>query len=289
MTMMENSPIPVDLDHLRRSCGSCALHELCLPVGIDAEDLERLDATVRDKRALDRGKTLFRQGESFHALYVVRSGSLKSFVESPGGDLQVLGFHLPGEIVGIDGLTSDHHMCSVEALERSSICELPYAQLQHVTGAVPALHRQLMRVVSREMVAEHGHLVMMGRQQAQERLAIFLHGLADRYARLSRDSSTLTLSMSRYDIANYLGLVMETVSRLFSRMEAAGILAVNRKAVRILRPDLLAELCGQSGTPYTDHADSSDTRQSTSPSVTAIVELREYTIPCPHVRRHAAR
>lgn len=255
MKMIENSPIPVDLDQLRRSCGACALHELCLPVGIGADDLEKLDATVRDKRALDRGKTLFRQGESFHALYVVRSGSLKSFVESPGGDVQLLGFHLPGEIVGIDGLTSDHHMCSVEALERSSICELPYAQLQHVTGAVPALHRQLMRVVSREMVAEHGHLVMMGRQQAQERLAIFLHGLADRYARLSRDSSTLTLSMSRYDIANYLGLVMETVSRLFSRMEAAGILGVNRKAVRILRPDLLAEMCGHPAKPSVDDAD----------------------------------
>ncbi|MFC5525450.1 helix-turn-helix domain-containing protein [Rhodanobacter ginsengisoli] len=253
--MMENSPIPIDLDHLRRSCGSCALHELCLPAGIGTDDLELLDATVHDKRALDRGKTLFRQGESFHALYVVRSGSLKSFVESAGGDLQVLGFHLPGEIVGIDGLTSDHHMCSAEALERTSICELPYAQLQHVTGAVPALHRQLMRVVSREMVAEHEHMVMMGRQQAQERLAIFLQGLAVRYARLSRDPATLTLPMSRYDIANYLGLVMETVSRLFSRMEAAGILSVNRKAVRILRPDLLAELCGQSGTPYADHAD----------------------------------
>lgn len=247
MNPMEPSAVVLDLDQLRRSCGSCALHELCLPAGIDRTDLERLDTIVRDKRTLDQGKALFRQGDRFHALYVVRSGSLKTFVENPAGDVQVLGFNLPGEIVGIDALANDHHLCNAEALERTSICELPYAQLQQVVREVPSLHRQLMRVISRELVAEHDHLVMMGKQQAQERLAIFLHSLADRYGRLSRDPSTLTLPMSRGDIANYLGLVVETVSRLFSRMEAAGILAVDRRSVRILRSDLLADLCGGNG------------------------------------------
>jgi CRP/FNR family transcriptional regulator len=221
------------------------LHELCLPAGIDSDDLKRLDAAVRDKRKLNRGDALFRQGDTFHALYVVRSGSLKTFVESPGGDLQILGFHLPGEIVGVDALANDHHLCSAEALEHTSICELPYVQLQEVVHEVPSLYRQLMRVISREVVAEQRHLVMMGKQQAQERLAIFLRSLADRYGRLSRDSTTLTLSMSRYEIASYLGLVVETVSRLFGRMEDAGILAVNRKTIHILRPDLLEDLCDQ--------------------------------------------
>ncbi len=245
VTLMECGAVVLDLNQLRRSCGSCALHELCLPAGIDSADLERLDAAVRDKRKLARGGALFRQGDAFHALYVVRSGSLKTFVESPAGDVQVLGFHLPGEIVGVDALTNDHHLCGAEALEQTSICELPYVQLQQVVQEVPSLYRQLMRVISREVVAEQRHLIMMGKQQAQERLAIFLHSLADRYGRLSRDTSTLTLPMSRYDIANYLGLVVETVSRLFGRMEDAGILAVNRKTIRILRPDLLADLCGQ--------------------------------------------
>ena len=244
LKMMGITTSLLDIDALRRSCGSCALQEVCLPAGIGSGDLEQLDATVRDMRVLDRGKTLFRQGEAFNALFVVRSGSLKTFVESPGGDMQVLGFHLPGELVGLDGLTNDHYRCSTEALERTSICELPYVKLQKVASEVPALQRQLMRVISREMVAEHGHMVMMGKQQAQERLAIFLHSLSGRYARLSRDPHALVLSMSRYDIANYLGLVVETVSRLFSRMEAAGVLAVSRKSVRILRPDLLAEMCG---------------------------------------------
>ena len=243
---MQGDALVLDLEQLRRSCGSCALHELCLPAGIDHADLDLLDCTVRDKRMMDRGKPLFRQGEAFHALFVVRSGSLKTYVESPDGSMQVLGFSLPGEILGVAALVGDVHPMTAVALERTSVCELPYQQLQRIVAEVPALQRQLMRVISRETMADNSHLVMMGKQQAQERLAIFLQSLADRYGRLSRDSTSLTLPMSRYDIANYLGLVVETVSRLFSRMEAAGVLTVNRKSVSILRPDLLAAMCGTS-------------------------------------------
>lgn len=240
---MEPTATVLDLNQLRRSCSSCALHELCLPAGIGADDLNRLDATVKDRRILDRGAMLYREGDKFNALYVVSSGSLKSFVQNEAGDMQILAFHLPGEIIGFDALASNRHVSQAEALERSSICELPYTQLQQVTSEVPALHRQLMRVISREVVEEHRHLMVMGRQQAQEQLATFLKSLADRYQRLQRDGTALNLSMSRYDIANYLGLVVETVSRLFSRMEELGVLEVNRKSVRILRPDLLASLC----------------------------------------------
>ncbi|MDE2156332.1 MAG: helix-turn-helix domain-containing protein [Xanthomonadaceae bacterium] len=240
---MDSDAVILDLNQLRRSCTSCALHELCLPAGIYGDDLRQLDTVVRDKRALERGSTLYRDGDAFKALYVVRSGSFKTFLLNEAGDMQVLAFHLPGEILGFDALASNRHVSQAEALEHSSICELPYARLMQVSNDVPALHRQLMRVISREMVIEHRHLVMMGRQPAQERLAIFLQNLVDRYASLNRDDITLTLSMSRYDIANYLGLVVETVSRLFTRMQETGVLEVNRKSVRILRPDLLAELC----------------------------------------------
>ncbi len=243
---MESSANILDLKQLRRSCGSCALHELCLPAGIGHDDLERLDSAVRDRRALDQGSVLYRDGDGFQALYVVRSGSLKTFVLNEAGEMQILGFHLPGEIVGFDALATDRHVSHAEALEPSSICELPYTRLQQVAAEVPGLHRQLMRVISREVVEEHRHTVMMGRQQAQEQLAIFLKSLTDRYQRLQRNGTTLTLPMSRYDIANYLGLVVETVSRLFSRMKEMGVLEVDRKSVRILRPDLLDDLCGSS-------------------------------------------
>lgn len=254
---MDPTAIILDLNQLRRSCGTCALHELCLPAGITAEDLVQLDATVRDKRTLDRGDTLYREGDSFGALYVVRSGSLKTFVQDEDGQMQILGFHLPGEIVGVDALASDRHMSQAEALERSSICELPYTRLQKVVAEVPALNRQLMRIISREVVEEHRHLVVMGKQPAQERLAIFLASLADRYHRLHRDGTRLTLTMSRSDIANYLGLVVETVSRVFTRMEEMGVLEVNRKAVRILQPEQLASLCGMGSRPDLQRKDAS--------------------------------
>lgn len=233
-----------DLEGLRRSCGYCAMHDVCLPAGLSGDELEKVDAVVRDKFPLERGHILFHQGESFTALYVVRSGSLKTYVDGPDGDMQILGFHLPGEVMGIGGLTSEHYPCSAEALEHSNICELPYKQLHLVSSTVPTLQHQLVRIISRHAVAEQGHAIMMGKQQAQRRLAIFVRNLADRYGRLSRDSQLLTLPMTRSDIANYLGLVIETVSRLFSKMEADGILAVNRKSIRILRRDLLDELCG---------------------------------------------
>ena len=189
---------------------------------------------------------MYRDDDDFQSLYIVRSGSLKTFVLNAAGAVQILGFHLPGEIVGLDALAADRHVSHAEALEPTNICELPYARLQQVTLEVPALHRQLMRMISREIIAEHRHTVMMGRPQAQERLALFLKDLTDRYQRLQRNSSTLSLPMSRYDIANYLGVVVETVSRLFSRMKEMGVLEVDRKSVRILRPDLLADLCQSS-------------------------------------------
>ena len=244
---MHSNDIPLDIHHLRRSCRSCGLYELCLPAGIDESDLAQLDAAVRDKRMLARGESLFRQDDPFTSLYVVRSGSMKTVVADANGDTQVLGFHLPGEIVGVDAMAHDRHLCTAEALERTSVCELPYPRLQQVLTQVPGLHRQLLRVVSREVASEQSHLVTMGRQQAQERLAIFLRSLSERFGRLSRDTVTLNLTMSRYDIASYLGLVVETVSRLFTRMEAAGVLTVSRKHIVILRPDLLSGMCGVQG------------------------------------------
>jgi len=241
--MRQPSAEMLDFSRLRRSCASCGLRELCLPAGISNGELTQLDATVRDKRLVERGRSLYRLDEAFHSLFVVRSGSLKTYVLDDDAEQQVIGFHLPGEIVGVDALASGRHACHAEALERTSICELPYSQLQRVLAEIPALHRQLLRVISREVIQEHEHLITMGQQQAQARLAIFLKNLSERYAALQRDGSRLSLPMSRQDIASYLGLAVETVCRLFTRLEEQGVLSVRRRAVAILQPDLLAELC----------------------------------------------
>lgn len=235
----------VDLGRLRRSCAACGLHQLCLPAAIHGDDLRRLDELVQTRRPLERGGSVYRTGSSFQALFVVLSGSFKTYSTNEQGESQLLGFHLPGEILGFDAVSTDAHQCTAEALERATVCEVPYNRLTQIAAQVPELQRQLMKVISREVVRDHEHLVMMGRRHAQERLAIFLKSLSDRYRRLHRDPAHITLTMSRYELANYLGLVVETVSRLFTKFQQYGVLEVHRKTVHILDFDKLAELAGE--------------------------------------------
>jgi CRP/FNR family transcriptional regulator len=242
---MSDAHAVIDLARLRRTCSACGLHQLCLPAAIGADDLHRLDEILQARRPLERGQPIFRADHGFTSLYVVRSGSFKTYTTNEHGDSQVLGFHLPGEILGFDAVSTDRHQCTAEALERSTVCEVPYIKLAQVAAQVPDLQRQLMRVISREVQRDHEHLVMMGRRHAQERLAIFLKSLSDRYRRLQRDPAVLTLGMSRYELANYLGLVVETVSRLFTRLQTIGVLEVHRKTVRILDFDKLDALTGE--------------------------------------------
>lgn len=240
---MDSDTTIVNLDQLRRSGRSYQPSELYFSGDTGGTDLAQLDSLIQDKRPLERAKTLFRQGDAAPALYVVRSGSLKTFVVDRVGNMQVVGFHFPGEILGMGGLGRDCYIGTAEALERSTVCEIRYAQLQPLLSQMPALHQQLARFIARRAEIDQGHVVMMGKLVAQERLAMFLCGFADRSERISGDPRNLLLPMSRRDLANYLGLAMETVSRLFGRMEAEGILAVERKKVRILQRDLLTDLC----------------------------------------------
>ncbi|TAL85998.1 MAG: cyclic nucleotide-binding domain-containing protein [Candidimonas sp.] len=242
---MDSYTTPIDdVDHLRRSYKLFALNHVRLPADIGSTDLDRVDSLIHDKRLLERGKTLFRQGDASDSLYVVRSGSLKTIVGDPAGGTQVLGFHLPGDIVGVGGLGRDHYLGSAEALERSYVWSIPHPQLLQILSQIPDLNRQLLEIAGKWVNTNLEHLVIMGKLHARERLAMFLRSFASRYERLSRDPTNLLLPMSRRDLANYLGLAMETVSRQFGCMETEGILVVDCKKVHILRPDLLADMCG---------------------------------------------
>jgi CRP/FNR family transcriptional regulator len=207
--------------------------------------LPRLDEVVQVKKTLAREQSLYSAGQKFRALYVVRSGAFKTFTVDGEGESQVLGFHLPGEIMGLDAIAAGSHQCSAEALEHSSACEVPYEKIETVARELPGLQQQLMRVISREVQQDQRHLVMIGRRVALERLAIFLHSLSQRLARVRRDPHEFVLPMSRRDLANYLGLVIETVSRLFSRLAEMGVIAVDRKTIRILDPAKLREIAGE--------------------------------------------
>ncbi len=235
----------LDLRLLQKSCASCGLNQLCLPASIGGEDLPRLDQVVQVKKALDREQALYAAGQPFRALYVVRSGAFKTYALDSDGEAQVLGFHLPGEIMGLDAIASGRHECSAEALDKSIACEMPYDKLEEIAREVPGLQRQLLRVISREVQHDQRHLVMIGRKVALERLAIFLHSLSQRLERVRRDPLLFVLPMSRRDLANYLGLVIETASRLFSRLAELGVIEVERKTIRILDPVRLRELAGE--------------------------------------------
>lgn len=232
----------LNLRELRQSCADCALSQLCLPATIGGGDLERLDRVVKQRVPVERGHIVFHEGGHHPSLFIVRSGSLKTYSTLPEGDVQILGFHIAGELIGLDGLAGNGFRCTAVALERSSLCEVPFESLSAVAAKVPGLQKQLFRVMSREFGREQLHPVMMGRKQAMSRLAIFLRSLSERLEGIGHDPRLLNLTMSRQELANYLGLVIETVSRLFSRMQALGVLEVDRRNVRILDPAALAAL-----------------------------------------------
>lgn len=239
--MSQSLENPVDIHKLKQTCASCTIQQLCLPAGIGKDDFTLLDGVVKRQRPLKKGDQLFRASEPFEKLYVVRSGTVKTFHQGGDGEDQIMGFHYPGDILGMDAIHADFHSCSAECLEHTSVCELPFAKLEEISARLPALRRQFMRIISREMINDHKHLLLMGKKNAHERLAIFLLSLSQRFKQRGFSATSFNLSMSRYDLANYLGLAVETVSRLFTRFQEQGILEVNRKSVEILDMDKLVE------------------------------------------------
>lgn len=220
------------------------MFQLCLPRGIGEEDLARLDALIQRRRPLERDQHLFRVGDPFHAIYVVRSGSLKTYMSTPDGGEQVTGFHLPGEIVGLDAISGGRHTCSARALDTASFCELPYEQLEDLADEVRSLSRRLLQVLGREIQQDHEMLVVLGKPTAEERLAALLVSFSSRLKQRGFSDSEFRLSMSRHDIGSYLGMAVETVSRVLSRFQRQGLLQVDRRSMTLLNLAGLKTLAG---------------------------------------------
>lgn len=224
----------ITLSQMKVACKDCNLFRLCLPVGIAENDLEQLDKIIKRRRPVKRGEHLFRVGSPFQAIYAVRSGSIKTYAPIEDGHEQVIGFHLPGELLGLSAINAEFHPCAGKALETSSVCEIPFDQLEALSTSIPNLHHQLLRIMSKEILHDQSLLMLLGKKTAEERLAALLISLSDRYRQRGLSASEFHLSMSRYDMGNYLGLAVETVSRLFTRFQEEGLLTVQRKHVRIL-------------------------------------------------------
>lgn len=222
----------IDLPRVRLSCRDCTLAELCLPRGLDAQDMERFEAVVGQRAPLKRGESAYRAGDQFNALFAVKSGSLKIVMSPPDGEEQIIGFSMPGELFGFDGI-QEGHTCTAVALERTSLCELPLDGISEVASQIPSLNRELYKVMANEISIDQSMLLLLARRSAEDRLAAFLLSLSRRFASRGFSETDFTLSMSRHDIANYLGLAAETVSRLFSRLDDAGLLTVNGRKIQI--------------------------------------------------------
>ena len=223
--------------HPKVACSSCNLRASCLPLGLSLPDIERLEELVAASKRLRRGERLFRVGDHFESLYAVRIGFLKSSALSPDGHEQVMGFHMAGELVGLDGISNGTHTCEAVALEDVDVCIIPYAGIEAVANAVPKLRNHLHKVMSREIVREHGVMLLLGTMHADERLAVFLLNLSLRFEARRYSRSEFVLRMTRAEIGSFIGLQLETVSRVLSRFAQDGLLEVNQKHVRIVNPD----------------------------------------------------
>ena len=227
---------------IKIACSNCNMRELCMPIGLTNEELNRIDEVIGARRKVKRGETLFHNGDRFSNLYAIRTGFFKTCITSEDGRDQVTGFQMAGEIIGLDGIVHDHHTCDAVALEDGEICAMPFGQIENLSREVIALQHHVHKIMSREIVREHGVMLLLGSMRAEERLAAFLLNLAQRLHARGFSHSELVLRMTREEIGSFLGLKLETISRTFSKFVEDGIVEVKQRHVHILDTEALQEI-----------------------------------------------
>lgn len=223
-------------------CKDCSFYRLGLAPGQAVADPRLLEKIARSHRELKRGDYLYRLGEPVLAIYAIRLGSFKSYVLTQDGRMQITGFKVAGEALGLADLASGRHTTEAQALEPASLCEIPLSHLENLNRALPSFSRQLQGILSSEIYQYQCLALMLGRKTAEERLATFLLDLSSRYEARGFSPQTFNLSMSRGDIGTYLGIAEETVCRLFTRFQEEGLIEAKRRLVHILSTDRLRAL-----------------------------------------------
>jgi len=235
---------PIDVSKLRNACSTCSLRELCLPAGLDSHELAQVDKMINRRRPVRRGDYLYRAGAELQSLFAIRTGFIKSCVLHEDGREQVAGFHMMGELLGLDAISSGRHLCDAIALEDTEMCEIPFAMLEQLAREIPSLQHHFHRLMSREIVHDHGVMLLLGSMRAEERLAAFLLNLSQRFATRGYSSTEFNLRMTREEIGSYLGLKLETISRVLSRFQQEGLIEVRNKYLKILDADALRRVIG---------------------------------------------
>ncbi|MBI4196148.1 MAG: fumarate/nitrate reduction transcriptional regulator Fnr [Betaproteobacteria bacterium] len=234
----------IDIYKLRKVCSVCSLRELCLPAGLDQRELAQIDQLVNRRQPVKRGDYLFRAGIELRSLYAIRTGFMKSCVLHEDGREQVAGFHMMGDLMGLDAISSNRHICDAVALEDSEVCEIPLSELEALSREIPSLQQHFHRIMSREIVRDYGVMLLLGSMKAEERLAAFLLNLSQRFAARGYSATEFNLRMTREEIGSYLGLKLETISRALSRFQEDGLIAVRNKRIKLTDIPALRALIG---------------------------------------------
>lgn len=226
-------------------CSTCMMGSVCLPVGMPSSEVAKLDELVKERLRIEKGQPLFQHGTALDALFALRTGSIKTQIIEASGQQQITGFYLPGEIVGLDGMLDGIHSSTAIAMEDSEVCIVKLDDIDEISRYVPSLQHQVRRLMSKEIARSHQVLLALGSMRSEQRLAAFLINLSQRLTALGYSSTDFVMRMSREEIGNYLGLTLETVSRLFSRFAREGVIRVNQREVKILDMAALNELVGK--------------------------------------------
>ncbi|MCP5147327.1 MAG: fumarate/nitrate reduction transcriptional regulator Fnr [Pseudomonadales bacterium] len=224
------------------NCGNCRLNSICLPLALESDDIQQLDDIIQRSKPLQKSQHLYREGDDFQSVFAVRSGALKAYKTTDDGREQVTGFYFPGEILGMDGISNNAHASSAKALETAAVCEIPFTSLERLSAMMPNLQRHFFQLMSREITEDQQLITLLSKNSADERVASLMLSISTRNSKRKLSATQFRLPMSRVDIGNYLGLTVETVSRVFSRMQKMEILLVDNKEIQILDVDGLKKM-----------------------------------------------
>ncbi|WP_032115989.1 FNR family transcription factor [Candidatus Arsenophonus nilaparvatae] len=226
-------------------CQDCSISQLCIPFTLNEHELDQLDNIIERKKPIQKGQTLFKAGDELKSLYAIRSGTIKSYTITEEGDEQITGFHLAGDLVGFDAIINHKHLSFAQALETSMVCEIPFETLDDLSGKMPNLRQQIMRLMSSEIKDDQEMILLLSKKNAEERLAAFIYNLSRRFAQRGFSAKEFRLTMTRGDIGNYLGLTVETISRLLGRFQKNNTLSVKGKYITINDMYKLTQIAGK--------------------------------------------
>ena len=215
------------------TCKDCGIFGLCHEVNGPDADLSLPETIVKHRRLLKRGDLLFRVGDPRRAIYAIRCGSIKTYVTTDDGRMQITGFHISGELLGLGTIAAIHTTSEARVLETTMVCEVPLEVLKTYCEEVPSVRQEVIKIMSHEILDNQELMLLLGKKNAEERLATFLLGFSRRFQKRNYSPYKFNLSMSRSDIGNYLGMAEETVCRVFTRFQDDGLLTTERRQVQI--------------------------------------------------------